>query len=683
MIEVPGQAHYDFLKFHTSPAKIGKSNEYRARRLKTQESRQSGMILITFTLQLIISVIVCAHVVVERPDEFFELLLCFLFCLATLSTYVVLRRDRNKLFHFFSNRRHLLMLIGISLFGLAARIYHLSAFSIWYDEDAQVTASLGNSRLILNAAADSQPPIGYFFSWAAVHLFGYTEFAARITSAILGGLLVFQVSAIIYRITKSALWSSFGGILVALNPWLIYYSQEARPQSISLSLFAIYLFSMLEFMLEEFNWRLLIVVLTTAFFYLSSIGFQAPMALVCLNISLALIFFRRERKKTVYFLIANLIAGVLFLPFYMLIKSASAPYLQTPTLELALSYPAAWKETFSKLILELFNLSPHGLLFTGYFVPLLAIIVFALFKTRKSSPHWQFLRIFAATGMMFTILATFSFHMLVRWPIQARYFIVLIPVIIVAIGVSAWTLSPSPEWWTKHLTPIRRLFLKAALSLLMMILFFFSLPVYTSRPIAQDWRGIYKIIEEESIPSAVVFVLIPAAPKDFEVTWLIDERFYLSETLRKRLDWFSLYQWRPGSQVDVMFSYFESNKQPSHVILILKTEGDQKSPSNELTSEPRLNYRVRHFEGFDTIAFDNNDGTEESMKHLMMAFDRAIGPLPYNQKTYEFLTRYSLRKKDCAESKRYFGLYQEATAKTFIAERTDHLRSQIAELCAN
>lgn len=133
--------------------------------------------------------------------------------------------------------RHLSrLLLGLTL-ALAAllRFYHIGTSSLWSDE-GNTWALLARSfvQIARDAAADIHPP-GYYWLLKVWSLFfGTSAVAMRSFSALLGVLLVYLIYCIgrYFRPQAPQLKSSWpalaAALLATLNPFQIYYSQEAR-----------------------------------------------------------------------------------------------------------------------------------------------------------------------------------------------------------------------------------------------------------------------------------------------------------------------------------------------------------------------------------------------------------------------------------------------------------------------
>lgn len=126
---------------------------------------------------------------------------------------------------------HRLSVICILLLATFLRFHLITQQSYWNDEgNSRVLASRDVPTIVRNAAADVHPP-GYYILlkfWRDVA--GESELALRGLSAFYGVLLV----AVVYRVGREWFggWAGLGAALfAAINPFLIYYSQEARMYS--------------------------------------------------------------------------------------------------------------------------------------------------------------------------------------------------------------------------------------------------------------------------------------------------------------------------------------------------------------------------------------------------------------------------------------------------------------------
>lgn len=124
-------------------------------------------------------------------------------------------------------------LLLILLIATAVRVYALDHSSLWSDEgNTYALLERSFAAIARDAAADIHPP-GYYWllkQWAMV--FGRSAADMRAFSALAGVIVVAIVYAIgrqLDRLTaQRAAIGLTAGLLAALNPLLLYYSQEAR-----------------------------------------------------------------------------------------------------------------------------------------------------------------------------------------------------------------------------------------------------------------------------------------------------------------------------------------------------------------------------------------------------------------------------------------------------------------------
>ncbi|MCH7518411.1 MAG: glycosyltransferase family 39 protein [Candidatus Dadabacteria bacterium] len=139
--------------------------------------------------------------------------------------------DTDLIIDFIRNNYLLLL---IFLVGLFLRIYDLSSESIWYDEAISVAVA----KLDLLAQVkwsfiqnDNNPPLYYTILHYWVWIFGDSEFASRLPSAIFGS---FSIIAI-YSVGRFLFNKNVGllaALILATSVFHIKYSQEARAYSL-------------------------------------------------------------------------------------------------------------------------------------------------------------------------------------------------------------------------------------------------------------------------------------------------------------------------------------------------------------------------------------------------------------------------------------------------------------------
>lgn len=122
--------------------------------------------------------------------------------------------------------------LGLFVLGLALRLYGLGARGFWLDESlgAGAVALRGPLDVISWVQADDQMPLPYLLEWAVGHV-SSGDAALRLPAALAGALCVPAVYALV-RILAGRQSALLAGLLMALWPFAVYYSQEARSYSL-------------------------------------------------------------------------------------------------------------------------------------------------------------------------------------------------------------------------------------------------------------------------------------------------------------------------------------------------------------------------------------------------------------------------------------------------------------------
>src|SRR4051794_13495111 len=126
--------------------------------------------------------------------------------------------------------RHLIVLGALIVLAAALRFATLGLQSLDYDEAYTAGIVLPGSlshMLSLLPKTESSPPLHYLLSWAWSRPFGLGEVSVRFLSALAGTATVPVVYAAARRL-GSVRAGLIGAALVAVNPFLVWYSQEAR-----------------------------------------------------------------------------------------------------------------------------------------------------------------------------------------------------------------------------------------------------------------------------------------------------------------------------------------------------------------------------------------------------------------------------------------------------------------------
>ena len=158
-------------------------------------------------------------------------------------------------------------------FALGLRVYDLADESLWMDELRQVSYYPHPfQQIIYDAASQSQPPLDYWIGHL-VHYFASSDFAVRLPAAFFGAGSVLMIVLIVSRLCSWPI-SLFFGLIGAILPFNLYYSQEARPYSIAVFLFLCVLWLLDQLLVcrrKIFMKTIVLLLFSTAFLYSRSL----------------------------------------------------------------------------------------------------------------------------------------------------------------------------------------------------------------------------------------------------------------------------------------------------------------------------------------------------------------------------------------------------------------------------
>jgi hypothetical protein len=125
-------------------------------------------------------------------------------------------------------------LVAAVLGGIGLRAWGLGAQSLWYDEWLTAEATTGGLRELVRHVADREgiPPLYFGVMWVWVRVVGDGAVALRVVSLVAGVATVPVAYAVARALRQPRRVARLAAALVAVNPMLIWYSQEARPYSL-------------------------------------------------------------------------------------------------------------------------------------------------------------------------------------------------------------------------------------------------------------------------------------------------------------------------------------------------------------------------------------------------------------------------------------------------------------------
>lgn len=120
-------------------------------------------------------------------------------------------------------------LLGIVLIGIFLRLYHLGTQSFWLDE--AISVSISKLSLAQIVQADRHPPLYYWLLHYWMMVFGTSESAVRLLSALFG-VLAIPMCYVVGRQLFDKEVGLVAALILAFSTFNVQYSQEARMYSL-------------------------------------------------------------------------------------------------------------------------------------------------------------------------------------------------------------------------------------------------------------------------------------------------------------------------------------------------------------------------------------------------------------------------------------------------------------------
>jgi uncharacterized membrane protein len=126
------------------------------------------------------------------------------------------------------------VLLATIVGGAVLRFWAVGAQSFWYDEWLTAEGVSGGLRDLLDHVAkrEGTPLPYYLLIWGWAHVFGDGETALRSVSVLAGIATIPVAYWLALELRQRRMVARIAALLVAINPMLVWYSQEARPYSL-------------------------------------------------------------------------------------------------------------------------------------------------------------------------------------------------------------------------------------------------------------------------------------------------------------------------------------------------------------------------------------------------------------------------------------------------------------------
>jgi len=325
------------------------------------------------------------------------------------------------------------LIIAILILSALLRFFHLDYQSPWLDEIHTLNEANPNASFLdvysQILSGEQMPPLYFYILYFLFKIFGYSIFVARFFSAIIGVLVVY----VLYKLTKELIdkkTALFAALLIGLNYFMVYFSQEARPYILFMLFMLLSYYRMLLFIKNNTIKNAFWFGLTASFMlHVHFIGF---FTLFAQSITLLIyLFIKKELDKPLFFkrcMIAAIVLIIAYLPsVHSLLKifKIQSFWIPAPGPD---SLKLIYKTFFGNAEIIIFL---NGILFIGF--------LYAIFKSEKKKNiekeenNWSFIMLILWISL--TVLIPVVSSYISNPIILDRYFMGVLPAIIILLSI--------------------------------------------------------------------------------------------------------------------------------------------------------------------------------------------------------------------------------------------------------
>lgn len=384
------------------------------------------------------------------------------------------------------------ILITLTVIGTIMRFYNLGLNSLWLDEISTYRYAIGSFEgmwQMMSTGTDYSPPLFFVLEHFVLQILGVTEWSMRVVPAI------FSIATIplIYLVGQE-FKDKYVGLLAAaiftFSPFLLYYSQDARPYGVALffvtAMFLFYLKAEKPDNIQSWkDWALVGVFSALAFWtHYYAIVFTA--ALISYSLIFCILDFKNTREKIKY--IWTSIGVMILLALPLIIELIHVYTLRTAKEP---GYGMKGLDIISQSILQItYSSELHMWVLTSIFV--FTVLFLILTKDRKNAGLLLWIPI---------VLFIASIYIANKIPFLPRYLIFLIIPFALGLGMVTTLFKEGTKY--KH----SKLWIVMGAVIIFGLLFIPYGQMYYNHFTKEDWKGISKDLATITKPGDTVVTM--------------------------------------------------------------------------------------------------------------------------------------------------------------------------------
>ncbi|HIF02869.1 MAG TPA: hypothetical protein EYQ84_06045 [Nitrospinaceae bacterium] len=427
----------------------------------------------------------------------------------------------------------------ITCLALGLRLHHLDYESLFMDELLQVSYYKGTfSEVIKGAFQQQQPPLDYLVG-ALFNKASESDYMIRLPAALWG---TGSVLLIMFLSSTFASWpiAAFVGLIMALSPYHIYFSQEARPYSIPV-FFLLAMLTSLQYLLtsNRVGARSYIV------FFILCLGFLLTRSLspLATYVSLGIILFvmlakditkkgflektsfRPHQNHLITLILILLVSLLLYSPFLIEILQAGQRFLnEKQTHDIAFFISRLSEFSFSDIIQAWFvQFEP----FATLFLVLYGLSLIFIINEKNDEDKYVLVRLLTALLPLSFFIHYTVFRIHTSLAFRPPYPIYLLPLVLLLTSYSLEKIRLLLSYYRqKNITKL----ITIVASILIMYISVITLTDFKSIRKKSNWRDVGKYLSEQySTESVIVFSTLEPS-KHWHPTFYGFDRYYYGQS---------------------------------------------------------------------------------------------------------------------------------------------------------
>lgn len=523
----------------------------------------------------------------------------------------------------------------LALIAAYLRMKDIGTALVWSDEDNQNGLILLRPDTVNVAAWSQQPPIFYYLSLLGRKLLGNSPFGLRFFSALLGSAAVPAFYLFLLRLSRHALLAFAGAFALALNPWAVSYSIEAKPYACGMFFAVVFLHCSREFYLGQGPRRAAIWMLS-ALLLLLSIGFQSMILVAAVGGGILLFPPERSLRQAAACAAILAAAALLFLPFLLNTIANENGFLRPRS---GLQFALGIDENFFPLLGGI-----ASLLWAAALPPML----------REKSKAGRFLLALLVALVVFPLLFTSIYHALVDYLLRPRHMLLFLPLALAAITGGLGVL----QGWMARRFEHGAVFLQGVIFALALIYGYFSIGV-NERAVEYKWLAAYDYLRERGRPGDQAFYFTLNQFDQFSADGFLLTDYYYPPEIRAKVKLSSRWEnmRRQGGVIEEILDSFGDASRPSRIFLFYQNSESQVKMGElrysrtpvEVQAMPKSGGEVWPFAG-TMLTLDARAGKLEAWKGFLEDVDAQEPRAAVKSRLYELLAGIAIYQGKCARA---------------------------------